>query len=357
MRCAVVVGVVFLAGCMTPLEQGSRLYQDGDQLGALEVWRAVPEGSSGYEDVSERIALVETEFQRLVVQYKQRGRYHEDKDRLAESILDYRLALELQPGDGELLDHVQQLARVLAAAKVERKVGYKTALADGNLPEARRVLEDLRALDPFDPELETDARQLHAALRLEVDRSMEEGQRGFAAGNYSVSTRAFRYALELEPDNESARGYLSYIATIRRETRLAGSRPAAFEATDTIASDAQIRAEGFYQNALASEEKGDFFAAIRHDLRSVGADRDHAQAQRQLRRLRARLSVEVDDLIEAGRAAFREEDLQSALDIWRQALLVDPSNERTRAYIRSAEQQLQNLERLRSEPDVAARRR
>lgn len=186
---------------------------------------------------------------------------------------------------------------------------------------------------------------------------MEEGQRGFAAGNYSVSTRAFRYALELEPDNESARGYLSYIATIRRETRLAGSRPAAFEATDTIASDAQIRAEGFYQNALASEEKGDFFAAIRHDLRSVGADRDHAQAQRQLRRLRARLSVEVDDLIEAGRAAFREEDLQSALDIWRQALLVDPSNERTRAYIRSAEQQLQNLERLRSEPDVAARRR
>jgi Flp pilus assembly protein TadD len=69
--------------------------------------------------------------------------------------------------------------------------------------------------------------------------------------------------------------------------------------------------------------------------------------------VRARLSDEVDRLIEEGRTAFREEDLQSALDLWRQALLIEPENERTRAYIARAERQLENLERLRADPDGA----
>jgi hypothetical protein len=58
--------------------------------------------------------------------------------------------------------------------------------------------------------------------------------------------------------------------------------------------------------------------------------------------------------MKAGRTAFREEDLQSALDLWRLALLVDPRNERIIAYIGRAEQQLENLENLRNEPDVAS---
>ena len=58
----------------------------------------------------------------------------------------------------------------------------------------------------------------------------------------------------------------------------------------------------------------------------------------------------VPTLLEAGRDAFRQEDLQSALDHWRLALLVDPDNERIIAYIARAEQQLQNLEQLRADP-------
>ena len=72
-------------------------------------------------------------------------------------------------------------------------------------------------------------------------------------------------------------------------------------------------------------------------------------------RLRRSLAPEVEKLIESGRQAFRNEDLQSALDDWRLALLVDPENERTRAYISHAERQLENLERMRSEPEPPAR--
>jgi len=341
---------VLVVGCTTPLEQGERLYREGDRLQALEVWRAIPEDSSRHDEARERIEVVEAEFQRLVVQYKQRGRYYESKDRLAESILNYRLALKLQPGDRDTLAHVQQLARRLATRKVELKQSYAATLRAGDLPSARRQLVALRTLDPFDSQLETDERRLQVALRREIDRRMAVGQRGFAAGNYELSTGAFSAVLDLDPDNESARGYLSYIATLQREAAAGTTRTE----LDAPASDAEIRAEGFYQNALAAERRGDLYSAIRYDLRALDAGPDHRAARAHLNRLRSRMAVEVPALIEAGRTAFREEDLQSALDLWRRALLVDPENERVIAYIGRADHQLQNLERLRSEPDVAS---
>ena len=68
------------------------------------------------------------------------------------------------------------------------------------------------------------------------------------------------------------------------------------------------------------------------------------------RRVRARhgRDAEVESLVDEGREAFREERLDAALDAWRQALLIDPHNERIQAYIARAERQLENLERLRA---------
>jgi tetratricopeptide (TPR) repeat protein len=347
---------LLLAACTTPLERGERLYRQGDGLGALESWRAVPETASDHAKVRKRIEVVETEFERLVVQYKQRGRYYEERGRLAESILNYRLALKLQRDDATTLAHVQQLARTLVARKEELQQGFQVAFDAGDLASARRGLARLRELDPLDPELETEERQFQEALRAEVTRRLDAGRRGFLSGSQHAAQQAFRSVLELDPDNESARGYLAYLETIRLEGQGASGPPGVFVLPDRFASDAQIRAEGFYQNALAAENRGDSYAAIRNDLRALEADADHASARRHLAALRERLADSVDGLIEAGREAFRDEDLQTALDAWRQALLLDPDNERTRAYIARAEQQIQNLERLRAGPDVATGR-
>jgi tetratricopeptide (TPR) repeat protein len=352
-RAALAVLALLPVACTSHLEMGERRYRDGDRIGALEIWRAVGEDDSEYPDVSERIAVLEDEFEQLVVRYIQRGRYFEARGRLAESILDYRLALALRPDDAETLTHVQALARTLADRKAELTIAYDAAFETGNLATARQRLEELRALDAFDPALETEERQLHDALRDEISRRLAAGRAGFSAGNHTAAQRSFHATLELDPQNESARGYLSYIATISQEARESGEPPAAFEVSQQFASDAQIRAEGFYQNAIASERAGDLYAAIRHDQRALRADSEHTDARAHLSGVRARLADDVDRLIEAGRAAFREEDLQSALDLWRQALLIEPENERTQAYIARAERQLENLERMRADPDGA----
>jgi len=342
--------------CTSPVEQGERLYREGDRLGALELWRAIPENARAYPATKQRIEVVEAEFQRLVLRYKQRARYFESKGRLAESILNDRLALELQPDDAATLTRVQLNARTLKTRKEQGLTEYRAAFAAGDLAAARRSLAQLHTLDAFDPELETEARALGEALRSEVGKQIGMGRRAFASGNYTAAQSSFVAVLELDPDNESAQGYISYIDTLVQERNRPADKPAsALSNQRTFASQSEIRAEGYYQNGLAAARRGDSYAAIRQQLFALGANAEHAGAQRELSRLRRSLAPDVERLIESGRQAFRSEDLQSALDDWRLALLVDPENERARAYISHAERQLENLERMRSEPEPSAR--
>ncbi|MGH0032697.1 MAG: hypothetical protein ACQGVC_23135, partial [Myxococcota bacterium] len=229
--------LLLLAGCATPVLEGDRRYREGDRRGALEIWRSVAPGDPDYAAAADRAASVQDEVAQLVIGYVESARTYEEEGRLAESVLDYRLALALRPDDPATLAHVQRLARELAREKATQLEEYQRVLEAGDLEAARQALDRLRALDPFDPAFETEERQLTAAL------------------------------------------------------------------------------------------------AAEWELRQA--------------RYRQRLSGEVEGLVDAGRAAFRDEQLETALDLWRRALLIDPDNQRIQAYIARAERQLENLERLR----------
>ncbi len=358
-RFAALALMLALAGCTTPLEMGEKRYREGDRLGALEQWRDIPQDSFQYDAARKRIAEVEDEFQQLVVRYKQRARYFERKERLAESILNYRLAAKLEPDDRETMAHVQELSRLLAARKASVQADYAEAFQRGDLAGARACLATLRTLDPFDSELETDTRNFDTALRGRVDDLLARGRQGFTSGRLGDAETSFRAALELDPENASAQGYLSYIAAMREDDspqkRRTTTTPLPRPPLD--ATEAQIRAEGFHQNALAAERRGELYAAIQQELRALDADRSHADAKRHLAMLRQKLSPDVDGLIDSGRTAFREENLLGALDQWRRALLVDPGNERALAYVARTEKLLENLEQLRAEPDTTGPRR
>jgi len=358
-RAASLAAALLLAACATPLERGEQLYRAGDRTGAIETWRGIADDSHAHAAAQQRIAAVEDEQQKLVARYEQRGRYFERKGRLAEAILSWRVVLKLAPDDAATLAHVQDLSRRLATRKAELDTAFRSALRAGRLAEARSSVEELRRLDPFDPAAESGEREVQEALGAEVDRLLASGRRGFTAGDYPKATEAFRAVLALEPQNESAQGYLSYIDLVRESERSkpvppvasAASKPAPrAEPPQLRATDAEIRAEGFYRNALAAERAGDRYAAIGQDLRALAANPAHARAREHVGKLRAQLAPEVPGLVDAGRVAFQQEDLQSALDHWQRALLVDPDNERAAQYAARTEKLLQNLEQLRAEP-------
>lgn len=224
------------AACAKPVDTGDRLYREGDLRGALEFWREADD-----PELAPRIAAVEAELGARVEGYLVRARRLESEGRLAESILDYRISLEMQPDDSETLDHVQQLVRTLVAKRRSAQERYRAVRGRGDLRGAREILAELRRLDPFEPAYETEDRRLGAALA--------------------------------------------------------------------------------------------------------------AERRRRLARIRERQKAEVESLVEAGRAAFGEEELETALDLWRRALWMDPENERLQAYVGRAERQLEALEQLRAEPE------
>jgi tetratricopeptide (TPR) repeat protein len=351
-RALSVLLLLALASCTNPLELGERRYREGDRLAALESWRSVRSDSLYYEAIQRRIRDVEDELEQLVVLFKKRGGYYERRGRLAESVLNYRLALKLQPGDRATLDRVQTLVRKLDALSEETRAAHSEAFERGDLVAARSHLAALRKLDPFDPRLATDERRLEDTLRREVKPRVAKGRRAFSSGNYRSAERAFRRVLQLDPDNETAKGHLSFIAQIRDEEKTApGVEPRVFDPPQVHATEEEILAEGFFQNALSAEREGALFEAIEYDLKALEANPDHPIAGPHLTDLRRRLPS-VEELIEAGRDLYQQEDLEAALEQWRNALLIDPEHTQALEYVARAERLLENLERLRDEPEA-----
>jgi tetratricopeptide (TPR) repeat protein len=342
------LGTLVLFACTTSLDRGERLYREGNHLAALAAWRSVPPDATNHPRVQARIEAVELEFEQLVVRYKKRGRYFERKDRLAESILNYRLALRLQPDDHETLEHVQHLARTLAGRKDQRRRALEEAFATGELAQARRELAALREFDPFDAELESVERRLDERLDSEVDRLLTRGRRGFTSGNLLRARGAFEEVLDLDPENASARGYLSYMAASQPDDEVEGTRRTGYPPA-IQASEREIRAEGLHQNAMEATRRGRPYVAIEYEIQALDFDPRHEAARTHLADLRRQLAPEVARLIEEGRSHFQEEELESALDDWRRALLIDPDNRDARSYTARAQLLLRNLDELRSE--------
>jgi len=340
-----------LLACTTPLELGERRYQAGDPLAALAIWRGIESDAFEYDGARRRIDEVEQEYGQLVRYNKKRALYYEERGRLAESVLNYRLALKLQKEDRATLAHVQELVRRLASQREAEREAMRNSFRNDDLANAHAALLRLRTLDPFSPETTNDARQLEAALAAELERRLARGRRGFSSGDHAAAELAFLSALELDASNETAQGYLSFIERIRAQEReAAAARVAQPEPREVRASDAEIRAEGLFRNALTSEKKSELFDAIRFDIRALRADPKHPRARRHLEALRGRMRPEVDGLLEAGRRKFQQEDLQASLDLWRRALLIEPGNAEAREYATRAEQLLENLDRLRGAP-------
>ena len=290
------------------------------------------------------------------MRYEKRAVYYEKQGRLAESILNYRLALKLEPDDHATLEHVQELARTLSASKRDAKSALRENLDAGRLADARA--EPAGAAHPRPLRLGARERVAAGRRRARTGRSSELPRArapGLHLGRTTRSARsAFEAVLALDDQNESARGYLAYIDAIRAEESRRGREGTrrsrrAWCAPRTTRS----AAKGYHQNALAADRSGDPYAAIRDDLRALELAPEHGEARQHLAELRRRLSPDVARLIETGQGHYQQEELHSALDAWRRALLIDPTNEEARAYVARAELLLQNLERLRAEPGSA----
>jgi tetratricopeptide (TPR) repeat protein len=340
-----------LASCASTFEQGEAHYRQGDVRAALEAWRSIGPDDGAYLRARARLAIVEPEVERSLRRWEKQAAFFESQGRLAEAVLYYRLTLKVDPEREGTLGRVQGLARELARRTAELRVELRRALEAGRLVDASRSARELARLDPFDPAVQIELRQVRAAVGSEVMRHVEEGRRAYAGGERELAAASFRSVLELEEGNETALGYLSYLQRLseldqeRRSAPPRGSEELLPPPPRAVTQD-EIRAEGHYRTATRAEEAGDPFRALAEYETALRIDPRHRPAQRRLGSLRTQMAPRIDELYETGKRYFQEDDLRNALRVWRQVLLIDPRHERTRENVDRAERILSRIEEL-----------
>jgi tetratricopeptide (TPR) repeat protein len=267
------------------------------------------------------------------------------------------LALKLDPDRPQTLARTQSLYRELMAKEAEERARLSAALAAGSLREANEAAERLQRLDPFDPAIQIELRQVRAETGAQVLRFLEDGKRAYALGDRAGARSAFERVLELDAGNEAALGYLSFLKQYdevavaehqqqeAERRRSPAARPARALPPPSVSSE-EILAEGRYRAGRQAEESGDPYRAIRDYEDALQIDPQHAAARRQLTALRAELAPRLPGLYEQGKRYFQDEDLEKALVVWRNALLIAPDDQRTRENVDRAERILSRLEEI-----------
>ena len=346
--CALVVSLV---GCAGAYENGERLYSQGDVAGALSAWRGIPQTSGEYPRAHARLEMVEAELSSSLARYEKRAEFFEDEGRLSEAVLYYRLALKLDPDRPQTLARTQSLYRQLRASETKERAKLAAALAAGSLQQANESAERLQVLDPFDPGIQIELRQVRAETGAQVLRFLEDGKRAYAFGDRTGARTAFEHVLELDAENEAALGYLSYIKRYDQEVAQQAEQaerrrtPASAPPPPAVSSE-EIIAEGRFRSGQQAEEAGDPYRAIREYEAALRIDARHAGAKRRLNALRTELAPQAPALYEQGKRYFQDEDLEKALVVWRNALLIAPDDQRTKENVDRAERILSRLEEI-----------
>ena len=334
--------LLWIASCATPAERAERVYRQGEIGEAIALWQEIPETSPQYARAQVRLAMVETEFARLLKRYQKQAEFFESEGRLAEAALYLRLAYKLERGRSDLLDRVQSLIRELdRRVRAERK-GLEAAVEAGDLRRARNHAARLERLDPFDPRIQVDARHIRSELTNAVSRHLVEGRQAYASRDDLRARTAFEAAFRLDPTNGTARGYLAYIDAASTGRRPAPRLPA------TLTEGAVI-AEGHLRAGQEAELAGKPFRAFEGYEAALRADPGHVAARQARDRLRIELEHWLPSLYEAGKRYFQDEDLHNAMRVWQRMLMIDPDDARARENVARAERILARLEEIQTD--------
>ncbi|MFQ5698006.1 MAG: hypothetical protein ACE5IL_06940 [Myxococcota bacterium] len=329
--------------CASDLERGEHLYRQGDLRGALHAWRSADATDAR---IDARVSAVEREFRTLLRRYDKRALFLQQRDRLAEALLYYRLELKLDPSNRRLLDRVQTMARELQRQVHDTAAQLQATLSRDELQRAGPLADRLEELDPFDPVLEVEIRRARRAISVEARRFLTHGQQAFAAGNRELARRSFRSALALEPHNQTALGYLSYLQRFEEAARRGEEDVSAAPPLPETLSAEQLLAEGHFHAGEQAESQGEPYRAIAEYEAVLRIEPGHTRARSHLEGLRSRLRARIPDLYEIGKRFFQDEDLPNAVRVWRQVLLIDPDQQRTRNNVERAERMLSRLEEI-----------
>lgn len=245
----------------------------------------------------------------------------------------YRQALALEPGKTEAVDGLRrsEAAAVRPIAVADSLAGVLREALDafgkGAYAESRRSLDRLVKASPGDAQARAMLERVDRGIAVRAAALEARATRSTEAGDLADAERALAELRGLDPAHASIARIASALERARRAERV---RPAPERAPVATSSDMRREAAAHFERALSLLRSGQRTEAVRWLEVVRTEDPSHAAAARVL----------VQEYQVQGLEAFAAGRLQTALDLWRRAQVVDPGNNRTQAYLARAREHI-----------------
>ena len=149
-------------------------------------------------------------------------------------------------------------------------------------------------------------------------------------------------ALELKPDHAGAKSYLEAI-----ERRLSDGEGERVVSPNEPPATLRLKERRWRLQRLMGN--GDWLEARREAKTLVELDPHDQEARRWLSLCRSRCQEKADYLFQQGIRHFQEEDLEAAIEAWRQVLLFEEDHRKAKEYLERASVMREKIRRIRQE--------
>ncbi len=264
------------------------------------------------------------------------GRLEKRKEFMA-AMVDYRRALEAMPADTAAASGIErcefetQRTSKRAVAIRSQFTAAVRAFAAGDLIAARSGFTEVLRLDPMDLEARDLLARTNAAIDARVEALADEAERHAAAGMIGDAEASLQKARVLAPRSPRVERAAAAIAGAREAAARKAAAPAPVAKSRPALSPAEQRqADDLYARGIAAFEKGRRDQGLRYLELVYDLDPTHPGVKAGLKR----------EYLALGLEAFTNGQLPEAVSAWEKALKIDPTDERTAAYLLRARQHL-----------------
>ena len=297
-------------------------------------------------------AVVQRAFMAQVQQHRDRASAYESQGDLAGAVDEWKIYLELNPGDADATQRLDAVMRQLVAAQAEAARDMeKQAAINARFTRGLRFYQDddyARSREEWRAVLEIDsthaeAKDYLARTQAKIDERLTQHTRRAnqleQASRYTEAMSEWNNVQVLDPGNSQAKRAVERIKGKIQE-----------QSQNLEQTTKRLETVNLYNDALHAFNRGEYDKSMAGLKRLLALEPGHeeaknlyALAKRKLTPLTKQEEDQIRGLFVRGMQFFSKDEYAKAIDEWQKILEIDPTNDSVRRNIEEAKERLKQL--------------
>ncbi len=301
-------------------------------------------------------AVVQRAFMAQVQQHRDRAIAYESQGNLAGAVDEWKICLELAPGDADATQRLDSVTQRLVAVQEEaaRDRGKQIAISARFAQGLRFYQEDdyVRSREEWRAVLELDsthaeAKDYLARTQAKIDEQLGQRTRRASqleqAGRYTEAIGEWNNVQALDPESVQARRAVERIkGKIQEQSQTLEQTTRRLETVNLYNDALQAFNQGEYEKAMAGLKRLLALEPGHEEAKNL-----HAKAKRKLTPLTKEEEDAIRGMFVRGMQFFAKDEYTKAIEEWQKILEIDPTNDSVRKNIDEAKERLKQLEERR----------